>query len=100
MANFHDLCHRTCALKCIEVIFELRKVDFGGLNGQFNVKKANFRGLLAKIDLFGAYLGFENPLATHFLDRNCALRNCALRNCVLRYVQGIYDHRKLDFGGL
>ena len=93
MAHFHDLCHRNCALKCIEGIFELRKVDFGGLNGQFDVKKANFRGLLAKIDLFGAYLGFENPLATHFLD-------LYHRNCALRYVGGIYDHRKLDFGGL
>ena len=49
MAHFHDLWHINCALKFIEGIFELRKVDFGGLNGQFDVKKANFRGLLAKI---------------------------------------------------
>ena len=73
----------------MEEIFELRKVNFGGLNGQFNVKK----GLLAKIDLFGAYLGFENPLATYFLDLFDI-------NCALMYVGGIYDHRKLDFGGL
>ena len=65
-------------------------MDLGGLNGQFNVKKSN---LLAKIDLFGAYLGFENPLATYFLD-------LYHRNCALRYVGGIYNHRKLDFGGL
>ena len=30
-------------------ILEFRKSDFRGLKGQFDVKKANFRGLVAKI---------------------------------------------------
>ena len=31
------------------MILVLRKVDFRGLKGQFDVKKTNFRGLTAKI---------------------------------------------------
>ena len=42
MAHFHDLCHRNCTLNYIKGILELRKLDFGGLEGQFDVKKANF----------------------------------------------------------
>ena len=49
MTNFHEICHRNCALKYIGGILELRKVGFRGLKGLFDVKKANFRGLLAKI---------------------------------------------------
>ena len=49
MAHFHGICHGNCALKYIGGILELRKIGFGGLKGQFNVKKANFRGLIAKI---------------------------------------------------
>ena len=31
------------------MIVKLRKVDFRGLRGQFDAKKVNFRGLIAKI---------------------------------------------------
>ena len=31
-------------------VLELRKLDFRGLKSQFDVKKANFRGLIAKIN--------------------------------------------------
>ena len=57
MAHFHDLCHGNCALKYIKGILELRKLDFGGLEGQFDVKKANFRGLIPKI-------GYLRPILT------------------------------------
>merc|ERR1712002_1087988 len=47
---FYGICHRNCALKYIGGILELRKVSFRGLKGPFDVKKANFRELLAKND--------------------------------------------------
>ena len=34
----------------VEGVLELRKLGFRGLKGQFDAKKANFRGLIAKID--------------------------------------------------
>ena len=37
------------ALRYVGGVLELRKLDFRGLKGQFDVKKANFRGLIAKI---------------------------------------------------
>ena len=49
MTHFHDLSHGNCVLKYIGGIFELRKLYFGDLQEIFDVKKANFRGLLAKI---------------------------------------------------
>ena len=49
MAQFHGLCHGNCDLGYIGGIFELLKLEFRGLKGQFDVKKANFRGLIAKI---------------------------------------------------
>ena len=49
MTHFHDLSHGNCALKYIGGIFELRKLYFGGLQGIFDVKKANFRGYKLKL---------------------------------------------------
>ena len=49
MAHFHGICHGNCPLKYVGGILELRKLDFRGLKGQFNVKNANFKGLIAKI---------------------------------------------------
>ena len=43
MAHFHGLCNRNCNLRHIRGILELIKIDFRGLKGQTNVKKANFR---------------------------------------------------------
>ena len=56
MANFHGLCHGNCALRYIGGVLELRKLDFRGLKGPFDVKKANFRGLIAKIGHLGPIL--------------------------------------------
>ena len=52
MAHFHGLCHRNCALRYIGGFLVLRKLDFRGFKGQLDAKKANFRGLIAKIGLF------------------------------------------------
>ena len=52
MAHFNEICHGNWALKYVGAILELRKLHFRGLKGQFDVKKANFRGLMAKIGYY------------------------------------------------
>ena len=49
MAKFHEFCHGNCTQTYFGWFLELRKLDFRGLKGQIYVKKANFRGLIAKI---------------------------------------------------
>ena len=46
MAHLYGICHRNCALKYDGGILELRKLDFMGLKVQFDVKKANYKGLI------------------------------------------------------
>ena len=55
--NFHESCHGNCVLSHIGEILELRKLNFMGLKGQFDVKKANFRGVIGKI-------GYYRPIST------------------------------------
>ena len=61
MAQFHGLYHGNCDLGFVGGIFELVKLEFRGLKGQFDVKKANFRGLIAKI----GYLRLTLTSKTH-----------------------------------
>ena len=49
MAHFHEVCHENCVLRYFARILLLRNLEFRGLEGQFDVKKANFRGLIPKI---------------------------------------------------
>ena len=56
MVNFHGLCHRNYAPRYFGGVLEFKKLDFRGLKGQFDVKKANFRGLIAKIGHYMAIL--------------------------------------------
>ena len=49
MINFHEICHGKFDLKYVGGFLEFRKLDFRGFKGQFDVKKANFRGLIAEI---------------------------------------------------
>ena len=61
MARFLGICHGNCDLRYVGEVLEFRKLDFRGLIGQFDVKMANFRGLIAKIGnsgLFEAYFDF------------------------------------------
>ena len=64
MTHFHGICYGNCALKYVTGVLVLRKINFGGLKGQFNVKKANFTGLIIKIGNYRpilttrAHLGF------------------------------------------
>ena len=57
MANFHELCHENCVLKYVERVLQHRKLDIRALKGQFDVKKAIFRGLIPKI-------GYLRPILT------------------------------------
>ena len=47
--HFHGLHHENYALSYVEEILVHRKMNLMGLKVQFHVKKANFRGLMAKI---------------------------------------------------
>ena len=49
MTHFHELCYRNCVLRYVGAILKLIKLDFRGLKGQFDVKKVNLRGIIAKI---------------------------------------------------
>ena len=68
MAHFHGLCHRNCALRYIGGVLELRKLDFRGLKGQFDVKGANLRGLIAKIVCLRPILDSITHLWCIFID--------------------------------
>ena len=57
MTSFHGLGHGNRVLRYVGGFPELRELDFRGLKGQFNVKKANIRGLIAKI-------GYLRPILT------------------------------------
>ena len=68
MVHFHRMCHDNCALKYVQGILELRKVYFKGLKGQFDVKKANFGGLIAKFGHYRPILTTCTHLRAIFID--------------------------------
>ena len=68
MTHIHGLCHGNCALRYVGGILELRKLDFRGLKGQFDVKKANFRGLIAKIGHYMPILATRTHLRPIFME--------------------------------
>ena len=45
MVHFHGICHGKFDLTYVGWFPEFKKIDFRGLKGQVDVKKANFRGL-------------------------------------------------------
>ena len=49
MAHYHGFYHGILALMYTGRILEFKKLDFRGLKCQSDVKKVNFRGLIAKI---------------------------------------------------
>ena len=48
MDHFHEFYPGNCARRYIGGVLELRKIDFCGLKGQFDVKNANFMEVIAK----------------------------------------------------
>ena len=71
MAHFHGLCHGNCALRYIGGVLELRKLDFRGLKRKFDVKKANFRGLIVEIVCLRPILASRTHVWPIFMD--CAI---------------------------
>ena len=57
MAHFLGFCHGNCGIRYVGGILQPRKLGFRGFKGQFDVKKANFRGLTAQI-------GYLRPILT------------------------------------
>ena len=93
MTHFHGLYHRNRALRYVEGIVELVKILFRGLKGQFYVKKANFRGLMAKIGDCRPIVASKTHPWSYFLE-------IIHENCDPRNVGGVLEFRKLDFRGL
>ena len=68
MSHFHELCHGNCALRYVGGDLGVKKLDFWGLKGQFEVKRARFRGLIAKIGYLSPILATRTPLWPVFLE--------------------------------
>ena len=51
VAHFHGFYHENCALMHAGGVLEPRKFDNRGLKGRLDVKKATFKGLVAKMGL-------------------------------------------------
>ena len=62
MAHFHLLCHGNCSLRYVGGVLELSKLDFRGVKFQINVKKDDFRGLIAKIRYLRSILAFTTHI--------------------------------------
>ena len=82
MAHFHGICHGNCDLKYIGLILEFRKLDFRGLIRQFNVKMANFRGLIGKI-------GHLKPILASITHQFPIFMNYVMENVPKKYAGGI-----------
>ena len=68
MAHFYGICHGNCALSYVRGFLVLTKLNFGGLKGQFDVKKAKFRGLIDKIDHYRLISTTRTHLRPIFID--------------------------------
>ena len=68
MAYFLGIFHGNCDLRNVGGVLEFRKLDFWGLKGQFDVKKANFRGLIAKISHYRPILASKTQPWPIFLE--------------------------------
>ena len=68
MSHFHELCHGNCALRYVGWDLGVKKLDFWGLKGQFEIKRARFRGLIAKIGYLSPILATRTPLWPVFLE--------------------------------
>ena len=66
MVYFLGIFHGNCDLRNVEGVLEFSKLDFRDLKGQFDVKKANFGGLIAKIG--------QNATMTHFKSNFMSFR--------------------------
>ena len=68
MIHFLGKCHGKCSLRYVGGFLEFKKLDFRGLKGQFDVKKANFRGIVAKIGHYRPILASITHLLSVFIE--------------------------------
>ena len=68
MDHFYGICHKNCDLRYVRGILEFRKSDFRGLKSQFDVKKTNFRRIIAKIGHLRSILASRTHLMPIFMD--------------------------------
>ena len=105
MIHFHGICHRKFDLKYVGWFLEFRKFGFRGLKGQFYVKKANFRGLIAKIGHYSPILASKTNLWAYFYglyNSNCDLKVCRkdfIAHKVKFQGKGRFDIKKSIFEG-
>ena len=68
MTHFLGIYHGNCALRYAGGVLEVKKLDFRGLKGQFDAKKANFRGPIAKFGYCRPILAFRTHLWPIFME--------------------------------
>ena len=68
MTHFYGICHGNCALRYVGAVLVLRKLNLWGVKGQFDVKKANFRGLIARIGHYRPILTTRTQLGSIFME--------------------------------
>ena len=92
MIHFHGICHGEFDLRYVGGFLKFRKLDFGRLRGQFDVKKANFRGLIAEIGHYNHILASRINLWPIFMDYTIGI-------VALMYAERILELTKLNFRG-
>ena len=68
MTHFHGIFYGNCALRYVGEVLKVKKLDFRGLKGQFDVKMVNFRGSIAKIGHLRPILASRTPLCPIFWE--------------------------------
>ena len=68
MTHFLGICHGNCALRYAGGVLEVKKLHFRGLKGQFDAKKANFGGPIAKFRHCRPILAFRTHLWPIFME--------------------------------
>ena len=68
MAYFDEVCHGSCALRYVGGVQVHRNLGFRGVKGQFDVKKSNFRALIAKICHYWTILASRTRLWPIFME--------------------------------
>ena len=68
MIHSHGICYGKFDLRYVEGFLKFRKLDFVSLRGQFDVKKANFRELIAHLGSYSPFLASRTNLWSIFID--------------------------------
>ena len=68
MAHFHGVIDGNCTLRYAGRVLVIRKLEFRGLKRQYDVKKVNFRGLIAKIGHYRPILATRTHLWPIFME--------------------------------